>query len=435
MAKKGSASATIGLDYSGFQTGANAVIKIAGQMATMIRDTLSVAAGTLIAGAFTKGAGAISSFFRSMKDNLAGIFTAGEEMANLATATGMATGAYMKFQLATEKGINMEEAGRLLGKNADIMQKDAGIFRDVSLKLYAVGERIQGFWLGVADKIAPVINPLLDRLVALDLSEWGKKFAQPISDAVAIITQLALDGTLWQTMGDLAAAAFTYASDVLGKTITIFGGAAWSKILTKAIADWGPVAIWIGETLAAALMTAFGKMFNMIDEVMYAFGASAKKFVVDNETTGAGHWEEISKKELQESRGKSIQSDIQAPKVESFGSLSLELQKAVSETAFGTPELMERISTALEKFQTKTSPGADKNSNLSAIQNFGVSSLAAVGGGGGVGFVSLTEHAATQTRTQGEIRDDVRRLVEISQRSQQTSYAPANEPHLKLSIK
>ena len=438
MAKKGSASATIGLDYSGFQTGANAVIKIAGQMATMIRDTLSVAAGTLLAGAFSKGAGAISSFFRSMKDNLAGIFTAGEEMANLATATGMATGAYMKFQLATEKGINMEEAGRLLGKNADIMQKDAGIFRDVSLKLYAVGERIQGFWLGVADKIAPVINPLLDRLVALDLSEWGKKFAQPIADAVAIITQLALDGTLWKTMGELAAAAFQYAGEVLGKVIGIYSTEGFTQGLSSLWEGIKSAAAYLYDVLKNAVGSAFAyiglgivKYGNYLWELIDGIAAFSS-IMSDEDAKG--------RKEVRDSNFVNLKDGVDTqfnvPEIQTkSGGIIDEIKKALETTKFGTPELMERISTALEKFQTKTAPGADKNSNLSAIQNFGVSSLAAVGGGGGVGFVSLTEHAATQTRTQGEIRDDVRRLVELSQRSQSTGYAPANEQHIKLSIK
>lgn len=332
----------------------------------------------------------------------------------------------------------MEEAGRLLGKNADIMQKDAGIFRDVSLKLYAVGERIQGFWLGVADKIAPVINPLLDRLVALDLSEWGKKFAQPIADAVAIITQLALDGTLWKTMGELAAAAFQYAGEVLGKVIGIYSTEGFTQGLSSLWEGIKSAAAYLYDVLKNAVGSAFAyiglgivKYGNYLWELIDGIAAFSS-IMSDEDAKG--------RKEVRDSNFVNLKDGVDTqfnvPEIQTkSGGIIDEIKKALETTKFGTPELMERISTALEKFQTKTAPGADKNSNLSAIQNFGVSSLAAVGGGGGVGFVSLTEHAATQTRTQGEIRDDVRRLVELSQRSQSTGYAPANEQHIKLSIK
>jgi hypothetical protein len=435
MAKKGSASATIGLDYSAFEAGAKAVMKISEQMGSFIRDTLAVAAGNILASAFTRGTGAVTSFFAALKDNLDAIFSTGEELANLAHATGMATGEYLKFKTAAEKNITMSEAAKLLGNNAAIMEKDAGIFRDISLKLFGVGERIQGFWLGVADKIAPVINPLLDRLLSLDLSSWGQAFATPIANAVAIIAQLAMDGTLWQTMGDLAAAAFTYAAEILGKVLKIFTvkgfmeGVAmlWDaiKALGAYMADvFSRVFNKLTKEFAYYLLSAANACANVIDQITVVLGDTLNKLIKYNTLgmvdTRAGVMDQKDAERNKMEREAYLQAMLKVFQGDQpgkpatpapAGGLVEQIMEAISSTQFGTPELMDRIAKALEKFQTQTSPGSDKNSNTAATQNFGVSSLAAVGGGGGVGFVSLTEHAAQQTSIQTDILETLKSMA------------------------
>jgi hypothetical protein len=434
MAKKGSALATIGLDYSAFEAGAKAVMKLSEQMGTFLRDTLAVAAGNVIASAFTKGAGAIVSFFTAMKNNLANIFTTGEELANLAHATGMATGAYLQFKTATEKNISMSEAANLLGRNAEIMEKDASLFRDISLKLFGVGERIQGFWLGVADKIAPVINPLLDRLLALDLSQWGQDFAAPIADAVAIIAQLAMDGQLWQTMGELAAAAFTYAAEVFGKVLELFtyeGFMAGLALIWVGIKQLGT---YLYEVLqdafsrlvvffASQIFTVLNTCAAIVDNITVMIGDALNK-IIKYETFGAvdtraGIMDSDEQDRRAQERAKQAQDaldSIPASKpngdpTKPRGSILDELKNILASTSFGSPELLDKLQNALEKFEKNSVAGASKNSNTAASQNFGVSSLAAVGGGGGVGFVSLTEHAAQQTSLQREINDNVKQMV------------------------
>lgn len=414
MAKKGSATATIGLDYSAFEVGAKAVVQIAGQMATMIRDTLSVAAGNILAAAFNKGASAISSFFSSMRENMAAIFSTGEELANLAHATGMATGEYLKFKTAAEKGVTMTEAANLLGQNAAIMEKDAGLFREINLQLFAVGERIQGFWLGVADKIAPVINPLLDRLIALDLSEWGKAFATPIANAVAVITQLALDGQLWRTMGELAAAAFTYAGEVLGKVIGIYSSKGFSEALSSLWEGIKSGAVYLYEVLKNSI----GKAFDYITLGIVIAGDKLAAIADEIATfTGFMSEEEAATRQSQrvqnqEGIANGIIANHNTPTLEiKTGGIIDELKKALDSTTFGTPELWEKLTGALEKFKTNEIETADRNSNTTAVQNFGVSSLAAIGGGGGVGMVNLIDHAAEQTRIQNESLEQTKLLV------------------------
>lgn len=44
---------------------------------------------------------------------------------------------------------------------------------DVYDKLVLTGMKVSGFWVGVAEKVAPVLKPLLDKFASLDLASWG----------------------------------------------------------------------------------------------------------------------------------------------------------------------------------------------------------------------------------------------------------------------
>jgi len=411
MAKKGSAQATIGLDFSAFEAGGKAVMKIAQQMGSFIRDTLAVAAGNILASAFTKGASALASFAGAMKDNLLQIFMTGEELANMAHATGMATGQYLQFKTAVEKGVTFSEAGKLLGKNAEIMERDANIFRDISLKLFAVGERIKGFWLGVADQIAPVINPLLDRLAALDLSAWGQAFAEPIAKAVGIIYQLAVDGQLWQTMGELAAAAFKYASEILGKCIALFASMGFEEALSTIWESIKSIGVYLYETL----QSAFGRVIEFFS---LGFLAALNKAadLLDSMAVMMGFLDESTANDMKKDRDSTLEGvaagyaePSETPKEEK-ASLAESLKDIFKSVTFGTPEMWAKIEEAGKKFEgvAKNSKNNEGFSNQSFSQNFGVSSLASVGGGGGTGAGSLIGHAEQQTKIQQETLDNVR---------------------------
>jgi hypothetical protein len=78
------------------------------------------------------------------------------------------------------------------------------------------------------------------------------------------------------------------------------------------------------------------------------------------------------------------------------------LKDAFTSVQFGNEELNSKLADALSKFEAKAKD-ATAFSNRTAVQNFGVSSLAAVGGGGGVGRGGLLDEAARQTRLQENI--------------------------------
>jgi len=380
-------------------------MKIAQQMGTFLRDTLSVAAGNILASAFTKAAGALSNFAVSMKDNLLQIFMTGEELANLAHATGVATGRYIEFKTAVEKGVTFGEAGKLLGRNAEIMERDANIFRDISLKLFAVGERIKGFWLGVADKIAPVINPLLDRLTALDLSTWGQAFAEPIAKAIGLVYQLAMDGQLWQTMGELAADAFKYACDIFGKLIAITTSAGFENGMSGIWESIKDFSVYLYETI----QNSFSRVIEFFSIGLFSALNKAAE-MLDSMAVSLGFLSKDRADEMQKDRDASLEgmaSGYAEPSAtdhkDATASIAEQIKNIFNETSFGNPELMQKLADAIAKFENGTSKNADKFSQQTMQPTFGVSSLAAVGGGGGVGTTNLTSIAERQAKTQDDI--------------------------------
>lgn len=58
-----------------------------------------------------------------------------------------------------------DDAAQQVGSQAQLLGRDAALFDDVSDKLSATGVKVRGFWVGVADQVAPVLKPLLDQFI------------------------------------------------------------------------------------------------------------------------------------------------------------------------------------------------------------------------------------------------------------------------------
>ncbi len=107
------------------------------------------------------------------------------------------------------------QAAGELGGQVELLDKNAALFDDVSDKLNLTGIKLQGFFVGVADKVAPVLKPLLDRMATVDFSQWG----QQIGDVVAFLIQTISDGSivtiLYESMKVALATAGNYALGIL----------------------------------------------------------------------------------------------------------------------------------------------------------------------------------------------------------------------------
>jgi hypothetical protein len=74
----------------------------------------------------------------------------------------------------------MQEAAAAVGKQAAILNQNAGLFDAISDKLGHAGTKLQGFFVGIAGGLADSLLPILNKLDTLDLSGIGQKFGQSL---------------------------------------------------------------------------------------------------------------------------------------------------------------------------------------------------------------------------------------------------------------
>ncbi len=108
------------------------------------------------------------------------------------------------------------DAAAQLGTQAEIMNKDAALFDDVGDKLALIGTKVQGFFVGVADQVVPVLKPLIDSFAKLDLAKYG----QDIGNAMAFVAQAFADDKL----GTILTTSFTISAKNFGNLM--LGGLA-----------------------------------------------------------------------------------------------------------------------------------------------------------------------------------------------------------------
>lgn len=323
MAAKGEARAKISLDYSSWEKGAKFVTASA---ATMISTAAAV--GTAMAAAAVVG---VAAFAYAARAGVADVLKMGESLANMAHATGMAAGQFAAFKLMLEHGISFSDAGEMLGRNAALLSKDAAIFRDVQIKIAESGIRIQGFWIGFADKIAPVMNVFLDKFNAIDLTKWGQDFAEPIANTIKVLYEFFSNGQLWEVFA-LGMKSAIYESFSAFRDIAVqFALVFYNAIATAVTAIESKVEGFLRNPFAAV-----GNLQNDFKEIAGQIITSALSF--GNSFTGA------------------------------------------------TEEFKNKISQALSQFGGEESSSKHFD-NRSAVQNFGVSNLQKLGLGGTVGGI------------------------------------------------
>lgn len=383
MAAKGEARAKISLDYSGWTQAAKAVKSIASDMLGFVKTTFAVAFGSILAAA-------LLSFGNAAANAIPQVLMVGEELANMTRATGVASGEWAKFQLMMEKHVNFSDAGEILGKNAELLSKDSAIFRDIQIKIAESGYRVQGFWIGFADKIAPVMSLLLDKFNALDLSKWGQEFAEPIANVVAVIYGLIQNGELFHTAGlalslglaeakdtlvylaGLADALFKVAFNYTAKYFidslkTGFMNTAFDVYNLMVVAFKSAISL-LGSYLINEFRIALAYLSFGLSEILPKLPGFAKQV----STLGS----EGAKAYQQPKQGKSFSEALK----EALGAVGF---KNSSGTQSLSDQFSKLLSAANDRFN-KDAAGAKKESNINAFQNFGVSNLQRLGLGGTV---------------------------------------------------
>lgn len=92
-------------------------------------------------------------------------------------------------------------ASKEYGTQAAILSQSAEKFAFVQNQLNNVGTKLQGFFLGLADKIANPLSALLDQIDRIDLVGMGEQFGAYISDSVSLIVGLVKNGDVFEALG------------------------------------------------------------------------------------------------------------------------------------------------------------------------------------------------------------------------------------------
>lgn len=338
-----------------------------------------------------------------------------------------------------------DDAAEQLGSQAQILGRDAALFDDVSDKLEATGVKVRGFWVGVADQVAPVLKPLLDQFMKMDLASWGQK----AGEAVAFIVQAFADGKIGDILFTSAKIAFANAVNFLAGAIMAVAQALWQAMeesIKNAItlvqilstADFwtgmGNALLGIAQGFIAFLLEGVAKLLDYLKEVPL-FGDKVGDTAQSIRETAQGF-----RAAGQDHRDAG--ADLLAPQIdkaaERMRGMFANIGNALSEgfdkgnTLIDTSEwqqhmedaidgVMQHVQSVSEQSRAETKPRPPTNGydeELDAKKKPSVSTLQRIGGGGNASYSTgdpVLREQQRQTReltTQTGLLRDVKRAIE-----------------------
>jgi len=172
------------------------------------------------------------------------------ERASLACNIFGKTGQTM-LQYFDETGA-IEKVKKSMGDLPDIMQKNAGLFREISDNLQLIKHKGAGFFAGIMEGLAPAIKKMTDYLDSIDLSGKGRSIGQFFGTVIEAFNQ-----------GKLG--------ELIGLSLQVGLGKALQWFFEAFIKLIGIIATGLGRMLKAALT------FKDTDEVVKNMTEEAKK--------------------------------------------------------------------------------------------------------------------------------------------------------------
>ena len=85
----------------------------------------------------------------------------------------------------------MEEVRKLLGNQSALLVQNAGVFGKASDLLGLAGNKLRGFFVGVASEVVPQLMTVIEKSASLDFSKAGQIFGQRMAIALEIVSQIA----------------------------------------------------------------------------------------------------------------------------------------------------------------------------------------------------------------------------------------------------
>lgn len=161
----------------------------------------------------------------------------------------------------------MDKARVTIGSQAKVLEENARLFDRVSDLLSSAGKKLQGFFVGAAEKIAPALRSVLEEINKIDLVGMGRKFGRLLLLPIAAFKNGRL-GELFKSglrFGiasalDLLFRGLRGAVAFLAKALPPIFGALFNKLTDPQF--WAGVKdlfVAAGDALAAEIKSAFGK--------------------------------------------------------------------------------------------------------------------------------------------------------------------------------
>ena len=136
----------------------------------------------------------------------------------------------------------LDDAATAVGKQAQIMKDNAGVFDKVTDILGTAATKLQGLYVGIASKVAPMLMEAVEAFNSVDLSGLGEQ----IGTIVSVVLEAFSTGVLGQLTLESMKYAFVWAVNFVSSALAgVFSGILQTVVSTFSIitsADfWGGV--------------------------------------------------------------------------------------------------------------------------------------------------------------------------------------------------
>jgi len=305
---------------------------------------------------------------------------------------------------------SLTRAAREYGTQAAVLSKSAEEFAYVQMQIDNVSTKLQGFFVGLADKVLPPLSGLISEIDKVDLVGMGEKFGGYIVDAVNTIRGLVANGNLFDVLSAGLKLGFQEAVNYLAGALTsaisvLSQGSLWEGIAQVAIGALAVVGTFltqmilgIGKLLIATVEAAFeqlrqkyAKYLTAIDPTnsvmaVLAYGGPSASTDVGKNLKNIENGSLIQSQEKGASQIQNTAIQTAAEGLKKLGGIKIEFQKG---NVYDTTELASQFQKAIEAANKTgaslaTNPGRMNPIFSEKADPFHViaDSLARVGGGG-----------------------------------------------------
>jgi hypothetical protein len=321
-------------------------------------------------------------------------------------------------------GGKLDDAAGSLGAQSALLAKNAELFDRAGDILGRAGNKLQGFFVGIADQVVPVILPLLEAFDKLDLAGQGQRFGESLATGLRVLIG-------------------AFQNDQLGALITNSLLRAGAEFINLVARGWAGIGIGFFQAFVKGWGITIDVVKNGLIGAAQGFGAVFLQIIatalakipglkgVSESVEGAAVVLLDKSAQNLTTAGQSLGGYVSALQtafengmadMDGFNLIDtadMDAQrKAIIEAALkAVPAIGEGAAKLLEPKPLAGPIGEpiDLGGGAGKLLQGGVSSLAAIGGGGGVGRVggveSLVDQSQKQTSLLGSINNGVKDLT------------------------